>query len=99
MKLNAATVTDGYKVAHGSMYADGTTKVYSNLTPRSDKIYARNAIEFYDGNLVFVGAQGAVQEIKELWDDSFFSKPKEKVIGEYATRMGGKVAVFFAFIG
>ncbi|WP_443699005.1 nicotinate phosphoribosyltransferase [Pseudomonas sp.] len=89
MKLNAATVTDGYKVAHGSMYADGTTKVYSNLTPRSDKIYARNAIEFYDGNLVFVGAQGAVQEIKELWDDSFFSKPKEKVIGEYATRMAG----------
>lgn len=89
MKLNAATVTDGYKVAHGSMYADGTTKVYSNLTPRSDKIYARNATEFYDGNLVFVGAQGAVQEIKELWDDSFFSKPKDKVIGKYAARMAG----------
>lgn len=96
MKLRAASVTDGYKVGHGSMYADGTTKVYSNLTPRSDKIYRRNCTEFYDGNLVFVGAQGAVQEIKELWDDSFFSQPKEKVIGKYAERMaiylGGEVA-------
>jgi nicotinamide phosphoribosyltransferase len=96
MKLRAASVTDGYKVGHGSMYADGTTKVYSNLTPRSDKIYRRNCTEFYDGNLVFVGAQGAVQEIKELWDDSFFSQPKEKVIGKYAARMavylGGEVA-------
>lgn len=89
MKLRAASVTDGYKVGHGSMYADGTTKVYSNLTPRSDKIYRRNCTEFYDGNLVFVGAQGAVQEIKELWDDSFFSQPKEKVIGKYAERMAG----------
>lgn len=96
MKLRAASVTDGYKVSHGMMYADGTTKVYSNLTPRSDKIYRRNCTEFYDGNLVFVGAQGAVQEIKELWDDSFFSQPKNKVIGKYAERMaiylGGEVA-------
>lgn len=96
MKLRAASVTDGYKVGHGAMYADGTTKVYSNLTPRSDKIYRRNCTEFYDGNLVFVGAQGAVQEIKELWDESFFSQSKEKVIGKYAERMaiylGGEVA-------
>lgn len=89
MKLQAASVTDGYKVGHGSMYANGTTKVYSNLTPRSDKIYKRNSTEFYDGNLVFVGAQGAVQEIKELWDETFFSKPKDKVIGKYASRMAG----------
>jgi nicotinamide phosphoribosyltransferase len=89
MKLNAATVTDGYKIGHGTMYADRTTKVYSNLTPRSDKIYRRNCTEFYDGNLVFVGAQGAVQEIKEMWDESFFNKPKEKVISKFATRMAG----------
>jgi nicotinamide phosphoribosyltransferase len=89
MKLNAATVTDGYKIGHGTMYSDGTEKVYSNLTPRHDKIYRRNCTEFYDGNLVFVGAQGAVQEIKEMWDESFFNKPKEKVVGKFATRMAG----------
>lgn len=89
MKLNAATVTDGYKIGHGTMYADGTEKVYSNLTPRHDKIYRRNCTEFYDGNLVFVGAQGAVQEIKEMWDESFFEKDKEKVVSKFAARMAG----------
>ncbi len=33
MKLHAATGVDGYKLSHGKMYADNTTKVYSNLTP------------------------------------------------------------------
>jgi len=89
MKLRAATVTDGYKVSHGMMYADGTSKVYSNLTPRSDKIYLRNCTRFYGGKLVFVGAQGAVQEIMEMWEDSFFSKPSVEVIGRFATRMQG----------
>lgn len=88
MKLHAATIVDGYKVAHGYMYADGTTKVYSNLTPRSDKIYRRNCTPFYDGKLVWVGAQGAVQEIKEMWD-VFFASPKEKVVDRFARRMQG----------
>lgn len=88
MKLHAASVTDGYKLSHGAMYADGTTKVYSNLTPRSDKIYRRNCTPFYDGQLVWVGAQGAVQEIKEMWD-AFFASPKEQVVGRFARRMAG----------
>lgn len=88
MKLHAATIVDGYKVAHGYMYADGTTKVYSNLTPRSDKIYRRNCTPFYDGKLVWVGAQGAVQEIQEMWNE-FFAADKEKVVGRFARRMAG----------
>lgn len=88
MKLHAASVTDGYKLSHGAMYADGTTKVYSNLTPRSDKIYRRNCTPFYDGKLVWVGAQGAVQEIKEMWD-VFFASPKDQVVGRFARRMAG----------
>lgn len=71
MNLNAGSVTDGYKLSHGAMYANGTSQVYSNLTPRSDRIYRANCTEFYDGKLVWVGAQGAVQEIKELWDKFF----------------------------
>lgn len=95
MKLRAATVTDGYKIGHGTMYADGTTKVYSNLTPRSDKIYLKNCTSFYDGKLVFVGAQGAVKEIVDMWDDSFFDIPKAVAVGRFANRMaiylGGEV--------
>lgn len=95
MKLRAATVTDGYKVGHGNMYADGTEKVYSNLTPRSDRIYLRNATKFYDGKLVFIGAQGAVQEIQEMWHETFFDLPSIVAVSEYARRMaiylGGEV--------
>ncbi len=87
MKLRAATALDGYKVKHGEMYADGTESVYSNFTPRSNKIYLRNCTSFYDGKLVFVGAQGAVQEVQELWDESFFQVPKEKAIKRFAKRM------------
>lgn len=92
MKLRAATVVDGYKVGHGGMYADGTEKVYSNLTPRHNKIYLKNATKFYDGKLVFVGAQGAVQEIQEMWEAFFKSRSYVK---KFAKRMeaylGGKV--------
>lgn len=88
MELRAPTVTDGYKLSHGEMYADGTNKVYSNLTPRSDKIFRRSCTPFYDGRLVWVGAQGAVQEIVEMWD-SFFKADKDVVVGRFATRMAG----------
>lgn len=88
MKLFAPLVMDGYKLSHKEAYADGTTKVYSNLTPRSDKIYRRNCTPFYDGKLVWVGARGAVQEIMEMWD-VFFASPKEQVVGRFARRMAG----------
>lgn len=87
--LPAATTTDGYKVSHGAMYADGTTLVYSNLTPRSDKIYRRNCTEFYDGKLVVVGIQGAVQEIEEMWNEEFFYKDIYEVVPKFAQRMAG----------
>lgn len=86
MKLNALTCTDSYKLGHYAMYADGTTKVYANLTPRSDKIYRQRATQFYDGRIVVLGIQGAIQEIAELLDETFFSQPKEKVVGKYKRR-------------
>lgn len=36
-KLNPFLCTDGYKVSHHKMYPKGTTLVYSNFTPRSNK--------------------------------------------------------------
>jgi nicotinamide phosphoribosyltransferase len=75
MNLFAAFLADGYKGAHGMMYATGTEVVSSNLTPRSDRIYKRTATKYYDGKLVVVGHQGAVMEIVENWD-SFFKMDK-----------------------
>lgn len=97
MKLQAPSVTDGYKLSHGDMYADGTTLVNANLTPRSDKIFRRNCTKFYDGRLVWVGAQGAIQEIAEMWD-TFFAAPKEQVVGRFARRMQGYLGGYDAAV-
>lgn len=75
--------TDGYKLGHGPMYRRGTTKVGSNLTPRTDKIHRRTCTTFYDGQLVWVGGQAAIQELTENWERSFFTQPKAEVIPEY----------------
>ena len=38
MKLNPLTAIDFYKADHRRQYPEGTTLVYSNFTPRSDKL-------------------------------------------------------------
>jgi nicotinamide phosphoribosyltransferase len=87
MDLFAATNSDGYKLSHADMYADGTTKVYSNLTPRTDKIYRRGCTRFYDGRLVFFGGQAAIHEIVEMWNQSFFNVPVNMVIKKFKRRV------------
>jgi nicotinamide phosphoribosyltransferase len=82
MDLFAAFNSDGYKLAHGMMYSDGTQLVVNNLTPRSDKIYKRSCTKYYDGKLVFFGAQGAIMEMVENWD-KFFNMEKEIAVGRF----------------
>lgn len=91
--IHAATGTDGYKLSHGSMYPKGTQFVYSNLTPRGDKHYLVNATTFYDGKLVWVGAQGAIKEIQAIWD-KFFESNKDTVITRFARRLDGYLGGF-----
>lgn len=85
MKLFGPNATDAYKVNHANMYPDGTTLVYSNFTNRSDKL--AQMTKDYDGKTVFVGLQGALKEITEMWNESFFSQPKEASIKKYKRRM------------
>jgi nicotinamide phosphoribosyltransferase len=82
MNLFAPFNSDGYKLGHADMYAEGTEIVYSNLTPRSDKIYRRTATRYYDGKLVLVGVQGAFLEIVENWD-KFFKMDKGIAIAKF----------------
>lgn len=81
--------TDGYKLGHGQMYRKGTTTVGSNLTPRTDKIHRRNCTAFYDGKLVWVGGQAAVQELHENWERTFFSVRKDFAIRTYKEFLTG----------
>lgn len=82
MNLFAPFNSDGYKLGHAAMYAAGTECVYSNLTPRSDKIYRRTATKYYDGKLVVVGCQGAIIEVVENWN-KFFDMDKGIAIARF----------------
>lgn len=79
-------VVDGYKLDHISQYVDKTEYVYSNMTPRSDKL-ARVLREYFDGKMVFFGIQKALVDLKDSWDETFFKKDKEEVISNYTRRI------------
>lgn len=85
-KVTALNATDSYKLSHFEMYPEGTTQVYSNLTPRSNKHFKAPAAH-HDGKVVVFGIQGAWKEIVEIWNETFFYQPKEKVLFDYANRI------------
>lgn len=87
MKLFAPIACDAYKLGHFWQYPKDTTFVYSNLTPRSNRLFKGSSE--YDGKVVFFGLQGALQEIKESWDESFFNQPKSKAVERYKRFVDG----------
>lgn len=76
--------TDFYKWSHIDQYVVGTKKVYSNFTPRSNRL--ANVIRT-DGKMVYFGIQYALQYLTEVWDQNFFSKKKETVVKRFARRV------------
>lgn len=89
MKLFAPHVADGYKPGHRSLYPLGTKLLYGNMTARADRLFLKSpsCSQFWDHKVVWMGLQGVLQELKELWDESFFKQPKAKVIARYDRRM------------
>lgn len=82
-KVNPILSCDFYKVAHANMFPAGTTKVYSNFTPRSSKL-ARKLEGIFDDKIVFFGLQGFIKEVLiDQWNEGFFSRPEDEAVGEY----------------
>lgn len=77
MKINPFLLTDGYKTGHHQQYPKGTTLVYSNFTPRSNK-YAPKGCD----KVVVFGSQMVMKQLHELFDEGFFSQPKDVVCSE-----------------
>ena len=77
MKNNPLLMTDGYKTSHHKMYPEGTTLVYSNFTPRSVKRMPETAKD-----IVVFGIQYTIKYINDLYNENFFSRPKNEVVGE-----------------
>jgi nicotinamide phosphoribosyltransferase len=75
--MNPLLLTDGYKTGHHQQYPKGTTLVYSNFTPRSNKYAPKGCNE-----VVVFGTQLVMQQIHEAFKKDFFSRSKEEVCGE-----------------
>ena len=83
MKITALTSMDSYKLGHGEMYPEGTTKVYSNFTPRSMSHF--NVPDEYkaDKKIVWFGLQGFLHELNAVWRETFFDLPEDEVCSEF----------------
>ena len=77
MTLNPLLLTDGYKTGHHQQYPKGTTLVYSNFTPRSNK-YAPKGCD----KVMSFGQQMMAKQIHESFEKDFFGRPKEEVCSE-----------------
>lgn len=79
--IPAILYKDFYKTDHRRQYPDKTTKVYSNLTARISRIPGVEEI-------VVFGIQYFIKDfLGRRFDDSFFGRPKDEVIGKYKRRM------------
>lgn len=79
--IPAILYKDFYKTDHRRQYPDGTTKIYSNLTPRISRM------EGVDKVVVF-GIQYFVKDfLQRRFDASFFKANKEEVLKKYKRRM------------
>jgi nicotinamide phosphoribosyltransferase len=80
--MNPLLLTDGYKTGHHQQYPKGTTLVYSNFTPRSNK-YAPKGCD----QVVSFGQQMVMKQINDMFQTYFFNKPKDEVISEIKQEM------------
>jgi nicotinamide phosphoribosyltransferase len=68
---------DFYKISHREMYPKGTEKVYSTWIPRASRYD-------YIDEVVAFGFQQFLMKLNAIFEEDFFSQPKEKVVAEYA---------------
>lgn len=85
-QVNPILATDFYKVGHFAQYPQGTEMIYSNFTPRSNRLAPS-----YNGKkldkIVVAGVQGFIKSfLIDAFNDHFFSKNKQDVLAEYSRR-------------
>lgn len=100
-RTSALTQCDFYKIDHRRQYPEGTTLVYSNLTPRSDKLSPCKQSPFYDGKMVVFGTQYFIKYLHNLFRDNFFNEPKGQIVATFKKRIEtslGKDAITYEHI-
>lgn len=81
--MNPLLQVDIYKVSHEAFMPKGTTRIYSNFTPRSSKHL--NVLKGrYNDKVVMFGLQHFIKDfLIKSFNEDFFNKPKEEVIGYF----------------
>lgn len=93
MNPNPLTCIDFYKADHRRQYPAGTEMVYSNFTPRSEKL-SKIPQNLSDHKVVFFGLQYFIKDILiDNWNNEFFNKPKEYVVRKYKRRMDTSLGI------
>lgn len=83
MKINPLLATDFYKIGHINQYNPLTTLIFSNFTPRADKLFKHYVPDAPRGVIV-AGVQGVIQSfVIEMWNEGFFQKDKDTVVSKY----------------
>lgn len=82
-KPNPLFATDFYKIGHINQYNKLTTLIFSNFTPRSDKLF-RHYVPDAPKAVLVAGVQGVIQSfVMDMWNEGFFDQPKHKVVANY----------------
>lgn len=80
--LNPLFAIDFYKVDHRRQYPEGTTEIYSNLTPRYVKPN-HSLLHDFDNQIVVFGINYFLKKLEDEWQDGFFRENKHRVVSEY----------------
>lgn len=79
--MNPILANDSYKLSHKGQLPDGTTRIYSHLTPRFVK-YLKAKFPTMDEKVIVYGLQAVVDIVTKRWDEHFFKRPWEEVCKE-----------------
>lgn len=83
----AISQKDFYKTDHRRQYPEGTSMVYSNFTPRSDRLCQIPA-KYTENKVVWFGLQAFIKDfLIEEYNRTFFNIPKEQAVGRYKRRL------------
>lgn len=80
--MNPTTLIDGYKFSHLAQYPAGTTRVYSNWTPRESRVPGID-------HVVFFGLQYFLKRYLGEEFGAFFSGAADDACREYDRRLSG----------
>ena len=83
----ALSSIDSYKLGHADQFPEGTTKVYSNFTPRSLK-HLPVPYEYGTTQVVWFGLQVFLNDLQSVWQETFFDRPKAEVVAEFVELVG-----------